>query len=87
MRGELVLMGGEERRSSKHRDVHRAEVVAEAGQGDLAGLDRAAGLAACSTTATDQPRLKEMDRGGEAVVSSADDDGVECVHPALSSPN
>ena len=27
-----------------------------------------------------------MDRRGEAVVSRADDDGVECVHLALSSP-
>ena len=45
LRHEFVFIGGEERRSCKKRQVHRAEVMPEARQGDLAGLHRAAGFA------------------------------------------
>ena len=83
LRRKLVFMGGEEWRSRKHGEVHRAEVVAEAGQGDFAGLDRAAGLARLLDHRDRPAAVQEMDRGGEAVVSRADDDGVESVHLAF----
>ena len=86
LRNKLVFMGGEERRSRKQGEVHRAEVVAEAGQGDFAGLDRAAGLGRLLDHRDRPAAAQEVDRGGEAVMSRADDDGVESVHPAFWSP-
>ena len=83
LRDKLVFMGGEEWRPSKQRKVHRAEVVAEAGQGDFAGLDRAAGLARLLDHGDRPAAIQEVDRGGEAVMSRADDDGVENVHAAF----
>ncbi len=83
LRRELVFMGGEEWRPSKQRKVHRAEVVAEAGQADFASFDRAARLARLLDHRDRPAAAQEADRGGESVVSRADDDGVECVHPAF----
>ena len=83
LRRKLVFMGGEEWRSCKQGEVHRAEVVAEAGQGDFARLDRAAGLARLLDHRDRPAAVQEVDRGGEAVVSRADDDCVESVHAAF----
>ncbi len=85
MRNKLVFIGGEEWRPCKQREVHRAEVVAEAGQGDFARLDRAARLARLLDHSDRPAAAQEVDRRGKAVMSGADDDGVESVHRALSS--
>ena len=86
LRRQLVFVGGEEWRACEQREVHRAEVVAEAGQGDFARLDRAARLARLLDHRDRPAAAQEVDRGGEAVMSRADDDGVESVHAALRSP-
>ncbi len=86
LRRQLVLVRGEERRPRKQGEVHRAEVVAEAGQGDFASLDRAAGLGRLLDHGDRPPAVQEVDCRGEAVMSRADDDGVESVHPAFCSP-
>jgi hypothetical protein len=86
LRRKLVFMGGEERRSRKRGKVHRAEVVAEAWQGHFAGLDRAARLARLLDHRDRPAAIQEVDRGGEAVMSRADDNRVESVHRAFLSP-
>ena len=43
LRKQSILVGGKERRAGKQAQIHRIEVMTEAGPRDLAGLDRAAG--------------------------------------------
>ena len=83
LRHKLIFMGGEKWRSRKQGEVHRAEVVAEARQGDFAGLDRAARLARLLDHRDRPAAVQEVDRGGEAVMSRAYDNCVESVHLAF----
>ena len=83
LRNKLVFMRGEEWRPRKQREVHRAEVMAEAGQGDFASFDRAARLVRLLDHRDRPAAVQEVDRGGEAVVSRADDHGVENIHLAF----
>ena len=64
LRNKLVFMGGEEWRSREQGEVHRAEVVAEAGQCDFARLDRPAGLARLLDDRDRPAAVQEVDRGG-----------------------
>ena len=77
----------QEGRAGEEAEIHRIEIVAEAGERDLLGAHRAARRLAPLEHADRPAAAREVHRGGEAVVPGADDDRIE-VHrttPELSS--
>jgi len=67
---------GEEAGPREHRKVHRAEVVAEPGQGQLSRLDRAAGLRVGFDDGDRPAFFGQPHRRRQAVVAGADHNGV-----------
>jgi hypothetical protein len=73
---ELEVERPEERRCGGERVDRRADVVTEAGEGELRGARPAADGVARLEDANGAPGLGEGDRGSEPVRPGADDDGV-----------
>ena len=77
LRQQRLLVRGEERRACEHRQVHRAEVVAEPGQRRLARLHGAAGLVLAFDDGDAPTLLRKPDRRRKTVVARADDNRVQ----------
>ncbi len=76
----------EERRGEGQRQDRRADVVAEPGQRQLGGPGPAAGRVGGLVDADRAPGTGQGDRRGQAVGPGADDDGIDCLGPALRRP-
>ena len=79
---ERLAVLGMEGRAGEEAEVHRIEVVTEAGEGDLGGLHRSASNAVALEHADRPAATGEVHGGRERIMPRANENGVELHGPS-----